>query len=162
MHPRLAWFAFLGLLSCDAEQPPSTTPDDAAEEAAVADVERNPPQREADRPTWAEMTRDQKIEHMEHVVVPAMAAKFQSWDAQRFAEFGCQTCHGPSAAQGRFEMPNPELPHLGDFEELEQSKPRVVEFMTEVEVEMADLLDMEPYDPQTHEGFGCGQCHVWK
>lgn len=64
--------------------------------------------------------------------------------------------------EGTFAMPNPELPELGDFDALQTSKPQVVAFMVEVETEMAALLDTEPYDPQTHEGFGCGACHTYE
>jgi hypothetical protein len=37
----------------------------------------------------------------------------------------------------------------------------MVKFMGErVVPEMAKLLHEEPYNPETHQGFGCFHCHV--
>jgi hypothetical protein len=33
--------------------------------------------------------------------------------------------------------------------------------MERVEPEMATLLGLPPYDPNTHKGFGCGNCHLF-
>jgi hypothetical protein len=38
---------------------------------------------------------------------------------------------------------------------------KVTKFMMErVAPEMAKLLNLPPYDPATHEGFGCFNCHT--
>jgi hypothetical protein len=147
----------LSLLSC-ASKPPTTTPTEAP--AATTEPEPEPAEEPVTEAKFADMTHEQKAAYMEQVVVPAMSKKFQGWRAERYAEFGCVTCHGPGVDQGKFDMPNPDLPKLGDFDQLEKDKPEVVAFMEEVETEMAALLDTPAYDPKTHEGFGCHNCHT--
>ena len=46
---------------------------------------------------WAELTEDERMEHMADVVMPRMQAIFQGHDPKRFATFGCATCHGSSS-----------------------------------------------------------------
>jgi mono/diheme cytochrome c family protein len=92
--------------------------------------------------------------------VPAMEPIFKKHDAQEFAEFGCQTCHGKQAAQGHFDMPNPDLPKL-NFNDMSQFKPEDIEWMkTEVKPAMAKLLEEEEFTPENPKGFGCQDCHV--
>jgi len=40
---------------------------------------------------WAQMTPEQKGHYMAEHVVPTMQPLFQAYDAQRYADFGCQT-----------------------------------------------------------------------
>lgn len=101
-----------------------------------------------------------KLQHMKTVVVPEMKAVFTGFDQEEFADFSCATCHGARARQGNFEMPNPDLPL--DAEEMAEH-PEITEFMkTKVVPEMARLMGEAPYDPATHEGFGCFECHTKK
>jgi hypothetical protein len=77
----------------------------------------------------------------------------------------CMTCHGDSAADGSFKMPNPRLPKLpatpDGFKKLAADKPAVMEFMkNEVKPKMAMLLGMPEYNPETQSGFGCMACHT--
>ena len=38
---------------------------------------------------------------------------------------------------------------------------KITEFMMQKVVpEMAGTIEMEPYNPETQKGFGCGGCHV--
>jgi hypothetical protein len=40
-------------------------------------------------------------------------------------------------------------------------KPEMAKFMvSSVAPEMAQAMGMKPFDPQTHQGFGCGGCHT--
>jgi hypothetical protein len=40
-------------------------------------------------------------------------------------------------------------------------KPQMAKFMAEsVAPKMAAAMGLPPYDPQTHQGFGCGGCHA--
>jgi mono/diheme cytochrome c family protein len=107
-----------------------------------------------------QLDQDQRVEFMKQKVVPAMEPIFKKHDAQEFAEFGCQTCHGKQAAQGHFDMPNPDLPKL-NFNDMSQFKPEDIEWMkTEVKPAMAKLLEEEEFTPENPKGFGCQDCHV--
>jgi hypothetical protein len=110
------------------------------------------------------MTTAQKKEVMKTLVLPQMKAAFQELDPKDFAAMSCMTCHGESVKQGKFTMPNPKLPRLdpaGGFARHKKEDPKITKFMMEhVSPEMAKLLGVEPYNPVTHEGFGCSNCHT--
>ena len=134
---------------------PSGASEPAASEPAADATDEAPP-------AWPEMTHEQKIQHMKTEVTPTMMAVFQGFNADRYAEFNCATCHGPGANDGEFAMPSPALPKLppnGEFDALMKEKPEVMNFMFEVGPKMAGSLGVAPYDPETHEGFGCYGCH---
>jgi cytochrome c551/c552 len=127
----------------------------SAEPAATAEP--------AAKPTWASMTHDQRLERMKTEVLPTMSASFKAFDAAGFAHMSCVTCHGPGAKEGKFGMPNPELPKLpkdGNFAKLPE---KATAFMKQQVVpEMAAMLNMAAYDPATQQGFGCFNCHTPK
>ena len=110
------------------------------------------------------MTEDQKKEVMKTVVFPAMKTAFQEFDAKHFKDFTCMTCHGPGAKDGKFKMPNAKLPKLDPKDEFAKHKKKdakILGFMMEkVSPEMAKLLEVDPYDPKTNQGFGCMSCHT--
>lgn len=112
---------------------------------------------------WKEMSLNEKKQHMKSAVMPKMGEDFQSFDKAKFAEFTCITCHGASAKSGNFAMPNKDLPHLypADGFKKHNDKPEMLKFMKEkVMPDMLALLALKPYDPATHQGFGCNGCHV--
>lgn len=112
---------------------------------------------------WKEMSLNEKKQHMKVAVMPKMAEAFQGHDKAKFAEFTCITCHGPSAKSGNFQMPSPALPKLypADGFKKHQDKPEMLRFMKErVMPDMVALLGAKPYDPATHQGFGCNGCHT--
>ena len=94
------------------------------------------------------------------------AVEKSSHDAERFAEVGCETCHGPEPKQRRFEMPSDHLPRLdptGRFAAHEKTEPEITAFMIdEVVPTMAEALGLPVYDPETKQGFGCFRCHLEK
>jgi len=100
---------------------------------------------------------------MKTVVVPKMTPVFRELDAEEFAEVKCTTCHGERAKAKNFEMPNPDLPALDPndgFKIHMDAHPRETRLMMDKVVpEMAAALGEQPYDPQTHKGFGCFECH---
>jgi hypothetical protein len=113
-------------------------------------------------PTW---TRDQKLAYMKRTVLPAEKEIFGRFEPVRFAYLTCETCHGQSARDGSYKMPNPDLPHLvggkGGFMELRAKQPETLAFMQSVVVpETARLLGYPPFDMEKHVGFSCYQCHV--
>jgi hypothetical protein len=116
---------------------------------------------------WDSWSFDQKKEYMKSAVLPKMGALFHDYDAKRFAAAKCTLCHGASAKDGTFRMPNPALPKLPGtpegFKKLHDQHPKAVDFMAkEVVPTMAGLVGEAPYDPKTQQGFGCFECHTKK
>jgi hypothetical protein len=114
---------------------------------------------------WPEMNKDQRIDYMKSVVLPRMRQVFSGFNPDRYSKMNCMTCHGDSAADGSFKMPNPKLPKLpttpDGFKQLAADKPAVMDFMkNEVKPKMAALLGTPEYNPETKSGFGCMECHT--
>src|SRR5690606_23241523 len=120
----------------------------------------------AEAPRWPDMTHEQRLAHMQSVVMPKMKEVFTGHDATRFASFSCATCHGPEAKDHNFEMPSPHLPALDPsdgFAAHKAADPATTEWMmTSVMPAMVEALGVAPYDPETHQGFGCFGCHQQK
>ncbi len=113
------------------------------------------------------MTTEQRKEYMSSAVLPKMKEHFVQFDAQRYAEMNCATCHGDGAKDGSFRMPNPNLPSLpadeAGFKAIMNKKPDAMKFMgSKVVPEMAHLVGESPYNPETKVGFGCFECHTKK
>jgi hypothetical protein len=114
---------------------------------------------------WAEMGKQDRIDYMKAVVLPRMKQAFVHFSPDRYSKMSCMTCHGDSAADGSFKMPNPKLPKLPNtsdgFKKLAADRPAVMEFMkNEVKPKMAALLGKPEYNPETNSGFGCMECHT--
>jgi len=103
---------------------------------------------------------------MKKTVLPKMSAEFQAFDAKRFENFSCATCHGDGAKDGSFKMPNPKLPKLpmdhAKMKAIADKKPDMMKFMGgKVKPDMASLLGKDPWDEKTApQGFGCMGCHI--
>jgi cytochrome c553 len=111
---------------------------------------------------WSEMDDDERMAHMGAVVMPRLQAVFQEHDPERFATFGCVTCHGNGARDGNFEMPNPDLPQLDAanlYKKHRQEAPEMTKLMwKKVEPALGEAL------AQTY-GLGdaqvsCKSCHI--
>ena len=120
---------------------------------------------EAPPMAWTEMSHEQRVDHMKHVVLPGMKPEFEAWKPDEFAEMKCVTCHGQGARDKTFKMPNPDLPKLpggpDGFEQLLRDEPEAAQFMAAVVVpKMAAMLGEKPYSAAEHSGFGCFRCHT--
>ena len=109
---------------------------------------------------WSnDMTKDQQVAYMKQNVVGPMSKVFQAKDATKYASFSCKTCHGPENKD-----PKEFLPHLklqGGKMTAFAEAPETAKFMaTLVTPEMAKDMGQKPFDPQTHQGFGCNGCHT--
>ena len=132
--------------------------------AACGSKAKNPTTPEGKPIAWADMNKDQREDYMEATVLPTMKEKFVAFDAAKYGEMNCKTCHGAGAEDQTFKMPNADLPKL-DFskkeEDYTEEQRKTGEFMDTIVVPtMADLLGTKPFDPATQEGFGCLGCHT--
>jgi hypothetical protein len=138
---------FFGFVGCGPKQA-SETPAEATAAAAPLPA------------TWKEVHgKDQKAEFMKQKIVPVMGPLFQAYDAKAYGDFDCATCHGPD-----YKNPKRYLAELtfkdGKFEEC-ADEAALCQFMGEKVVpEMAQAMGMPAYNPETHTGFGCGNCHT--
>jgi hypothetical protein len=161
------------VLACASNQSaPPEAPAPAAPSASAAPAAPAPSESAAAvaAPTtgpinWDSMSKQQRGAYMKEVVMPKMKEVFVAFDAKKYGDMKCNTCHGSGATNGSFAMPNPELPKLpsdmSKFKEWAAKKPQMTEFMLKhVKPEMAKLLNEPEYDPATKKGFGCGECHT--
>ena len=54
---------------------------------------------------WADQTDETKASWMAACVLPDMRALFQEHDADAYADFSCETCHGSDLGGGTYAMP---------------------------------------------------------
>src|SRR5215471_11898407 len=149
------WILTLGIACAIAGR---AVPGGAADEAA------KPAAKKVD---WEKMNKDERKKYMKTVVAPEMKKLFVAFDAKHYSNMGCPTCHGDSATDGTFKMPNPKLPKLpqptdrAGFQALMQKKPDIAKFMgTKVKPTMASLLNMPESTPANPAGFSCYNCHT--
>jgi len=112
---------------------------------------------------WADKTFEQRKTWMGIEVLPKMKKAFKEYDEAQFKGFGCETCHGEDGKERNYEMPTDSiypLPKDDPVKAAMEYDEAVTKFMVErVVPETAAMLDMQPYDPATGEGFGCFGCH---
>jgi len=147
------------LLACGG----ATDEDTSEPTTATTGGEAEPTEPVAAMPErFDDMTREQKLTFMRETVMPEMTALFQELDGERFADFGCADCHGEDMQEVDFAMPNGVAPltHEQIPAIFESDQPMAV-FMTQrAWPRMAELLGEDLYDPETHEGFSCFNCHA--
>lgn len=159
---RAALFAPLLAIALLATACSSSQPTETKEPTPEAKV--GPPK------PWDTMSFGEKRGYMAKIVTPTMKRVFQAYDAEAFADFSCETCHGEDAKAREFKMPNADLPKLYPFGSPEheamvakyKGDPHsALEFMaTQVVPTMTELLGAQPYDEATHTGFSCMNCHT--
>jgi hypothetical protein len=150
-------FASLLVAACGGKSSPTTTP--TGDGTGSADSGSAVAKPLPDVP-FESLDHDQRIQFMKEVVVPTMEPLFKGHDAKKYAEFGCKTCHGPGAEQGKFEMPNDGLPKLFG-PSMPKFKKEDLEWMgKEIKPTMAKLLKEPEYSDENPKGFGCLECHT--
>lgn len=165
----------LALGACEKEGGTTTPPADGAEPTDTAtppadDATADAPADTADdtepgapNVKWADKSFDQRKEWMGIEVLPKMKALFKEHDEAQFKGFNCKTCHGDDLKERNYEMPTDSiypLPKDDPITAAMEYDEAVTKFMMErVVPETAALLDMEPYNPETGQGFGCFGCH---
>jgi hypothetical protein len=118
----------------------------------------------SEAPTWAELDFDERIAFMTTEVEPTMREIFQARDAQRWASFGCETCHGFEPETRDYAMPQVlgALPLENTLEVAEMRNPEMTAFMLDdVFPVMAELVGEPKYNEQSEpNGFRCVRCHI--
>ncbi len=145
----------------------ATTAGDTTTTAATTTPAATTPETPAATPAatpavaWATMNHEQKMEYMEHTVMPEMTRMFQEFDGHRFERFTCATCHGANARAVNFHMPNGIAPlDPSRIPAMFASQDRMNVFMTQrLWPRMTEMLGAQRYNPETHQGFGCLGCH---
>lgn len=153
----LAFAAALLAAACGSKSPSTTTPtgghdhDHAMGSGAPGPLPDVP---------FDSLDHEQRIQFMKEKVVPTMEPLFKNHDPKRFAEFGCKTCHGEGAMEGKFDMPNEKLPKLFG-PSMDTYKKEDVEWMgKEIKPAMAALLEQPEMTKDNPQGFGCLECHT--
>ncbi len=175
MHAKLPLAPFLltaalatGLASCDkgatpaapADATPATpaTPEAPGTDAAPVAEEPGAPDVK-----WADKSFDQRKDFMGIVFNKEMKKSFKAHDEASFSGFKCQTCHGDDMKEKNWAMPTDSLLPLDAKKPVEvamEFDEEITKFMVEqVTPQAAKLLDMEPFNPETGQGFGCFGCH---
>jgi hypothetical protein len=109
---------------------------------------------------FEQLDHDQKIQFMKQVVLPLMGPMFERHDAEKYAKFGCKTCHGPGADRGLYHMPNDKLPKLNLTDMSKYQQADIVFMKSEVKPTMAKLLKVPEHSEENRDGFGCLSCHA--
>jgi len=160
------------IAACGGGQPEPATPTAPAPSASAAPTPSASapaapaPSAAPGAKNWDAMSRDERLAVMKTQVMPKMSESFKAVDADHFKDFSCVTCHGKRIKEGNFDMPNPDLPKLNakdSFKKHMDTKPAITKFMmTKVVPDMAAILGEAPFDPATHKGFGCANCHLFE
>lgn len=107
---------------------------------------------------WSEMSHGDREMDMIGRFHPIYREIFQEHDAERYAEFGCETCHGSDMREREFEMPSSDLPPIplagsSQYEMASSAMPEIYEFMEhEVTEPMGTMLGVGGT-------FTCNGCH---
>lgn len=107
---------------------------------------------------WSEMSREDREMDMISRFHPIFREVFTNHDAEEFADFDCETCHGDDMQDRSFEMPNPHLPPVAaagtpEYEHERDEHPAMMTFMEEeVTPHMQTMLGMGAT-------FTCNGCH---
>lgn len=128
-------------------------PGDEVHASAIELIGINPPEV-----PWSEMSHEDREMDMVGRFHPIFREIFMAHDAEEFAEFGCESCHGPDGSERDFEMPATHLPPVpaagtdAYAEEAEEHGAMWTFMEDEVMPPMQTMLGMG-------ETFTCNGCH---
>lgn len=160
--------AGLGFAACQKSPASTTPPGDASSGTAASTSESGGDSAVATEPgapgvSWAKKDHKQRMEHMGLVVLPAMKQTFGGYDANAFAKFTCETCHGKSPKDRGYAMPSDSIMPLDKADPVKTAMDydeKVAKFMLdEVTPQMAKMLDEPMLSADHPDGFGCMRCH---
>lgn len=161
LGPLLALLA-LSIGCGPTETPREEAPESAGGEARAAERTR-PSARELigitppERP-WSEMSYEEREMDMIGRFNPIFTEIFQEYDAERYAAFSCETCHGAEMRERNFAMPAPDLspvplPNTPAYRQMAAEFPQDTRFMEEIVTPtMQTMLGMGAT-------FTCNGCH---
>jgi hypothetical protein len=107
---------------------------------------------------WSEMSHEEQEMDMIARFLPIMTEVFQEDDAEEYANFGCESCHGSNMRERHFHMPSTELPPVPPpgtpaYAAMAREHPEETRFMEEqVTPIMQTMLGMGAT-------FTCNGCH---
>ncbi len=141
--------------SCGGSTPQAEAPSAADGEASESGEQKAAaPASAVEETAWADMDREQRLEFMGTVVMPAMEKMFKEYDAEGFGEFGCKTCHGEDMEAVDYKLPNGlyALPASDPVAAAKDYDAEVTAFMLDkVTPQMAELLGEEVTCMSCHE-----------
>jgi hypothetical protein len=107
-----------------------------------------------DDTTWDD---EGSAEFMSSCVLPEMAALFEEYDGEAYADFSCTSCHGDDLGGGSYAMPGAVAISVRE----QDPNSDLYQFMYgSVMPTMAGIIGREAYDVSTGEGdFSCYSCH---
>ena len=162
MKHALVSILFVSLAACGSKKPTTTEPTGGGAGTGTAEGSAMP----AAPKSFDQMDHAEKIKLMKEHVVPEMGAEMTAFDPKRWPKVECKTCHGKSAEDGTFKMPNPDLPKLqGEWfgPNPPADKKEILQFMEEkMKPDMGKILGLPLMDPKNAAagGFGCLACHT--
>jgi hypothetical protein len=168
MKHALAFSFVLALAACGSKQPTPTGPTGGGSASGSAEGSGSASGSAAEETGSAfdKLDHAGKIKLMKEHVVPEIGAEMTAFDPKRWPKVECKTCHGKSAEDGTFKMPNPDLPKLDPSwfgPNPPADKKPILEFMEQkMKPDMAKILGDKEFDPAHPEagGFGCLECHT--
>jgi hypothetical protein len=107
---------------------------------------------------WSEMGHEDREMDMIGRFLPITSEMFREHDADEYASFGCETCHGPDMQERHFHMPSAHLPPVPPagtpaYQQMAAAHPEETRFMEEhVTPAMQTMLGMGAT-------FTCNGCH---
>lgn len=125
-------------------------PGSHATASAVELIGINPPAQ-----PWRRMSHEEREWDMVGRFHPVMRELFQNYDAERWADFECVTCHGEDADERNYEMPSPQMmplppPNTRAYQAAARTQPELTAYMEETVVPAM----------QTMLGFRGAQCAI--
>ena len=162
MKHALVSILFVSLAACGSKKPTTTEPTGGGAGTGSAEGSAMP----AAPKSFDQMDHAEKIKLMKEHVVPEMGAEMTAFDPKRWPKVECKTCHGKSAEDGTFKMPNPDLPKLqGEWfgPNPPADKKEILQFMEEkMKPDLGKILGLPLLDPKNPapNAFGCTACHT--